>query len=392
MFRQPHSRLLFAGIKCPLCTNLLETATSSTSLLCRSSCDKHLTSASKEKYYSSLKSLQRHLRLHHQLALATDTKNKINSNTKKNKSLSILKTEYDIDNFLSKQGYSRQTRNIVKLSMSTSFFQRKDRSSSFLFSCTSQSGNGQTINALASLYARLAAGLLPTTTITNIKKKNTSTSEVSTSQNHNKFSPLIFIDFANQPDIFEIFDQVDPGGEFFLSSRRAIIIVLWEPRVGINRLLEYSFARNAMEHKRLFVHQCRRDRESGDLAMADLIARISFELNETIYRRGEDFVSSLVNDRKLRSPSQISSTHLVKFHIVGNDLRHRRCLQDLVGKDVVVGHHSFENTNHHWSETLRNLLFRCLPCACGEVTPPNSKFPHVELSLYVTNNIVDEHQ
>ena len=101
--------------------------------------------------------------------------------------------------------------------------------------------------------------------------------------------------------------------------------------------------------------------------------RVSFELKETIYRNGEDLLPL--------SSSTIATNELVKFHIVGNDLRHRRCLQDLVGRDVVVGHHSFENTHHHWCEALSNLLFKCLPCGCGKVIPPNSKFPHVELSL-----------
>lgn len=382
MFSSSFLRLL--KISCPLCTLQKQQILDESKKICYKSCDVQLTET-----FRSVSKFQRHLRNHHQLSLFEDEINRKEHNhllyqahhqsvETSNKSIMIIPP-------------SRKTRRAVRNVSSLSHFQdilgvknkNNEKRHQFYFSsygnrqrCTSQT-NGDVLSSLCRMYARIACGLLP---LLHLQESSSSSQkqkhyEKTSSMNSYSYCPLLFIDFANQPDIFDNFQQIDPGAELFL-RRRGVIICIWEPRVSISRLLDSPFARNAMRRGRIFVHQCRRDRESGDLAMADVIARVTFEIRQTIYRECEEEQSV---------PFSSSALEQVKYHIIGNDLRHRRCLQDLVGKDFIVGHHAFENTAFSWEKVLSNLIRNCLPCLCGEVHPLNTKFPHAELGLNLSN-------
>lgn len=387
--------LLVSPIPCPLCVLVRQNKTYGNIHECSSYPSTPTAASSMENSlpvttYQTPSALADHLREVHSLALFNNNSNNKRFHQHQNISSSIgpMINLIRKDSFLKDKvlgtSASRKTKQIVRLSSCLDHFDRKSafswknsRTGYCVYSCTSQASQ-DAVSALCRIYARLAIGKIPLLFPTNYKKS-------CIAHNHHpaSSSSLIFIDFANQPDIFDHFQGVDPGAELFL-SRRAIIIVIWEPRVHISKLLSSPFARNAMLYRRIFVHQCRRDRESGDLAMADVIARVNFEIQQTVYLNCEEELETRMDDTTGDDPM---TRH--KFHLVGNDLRHRRCMQDIVGKDLIVGHHSFENTAHHWETTLRNLILKCLPCACGSVIPKNTKFPHAELCLHLQSNSQD---
>jgi hypothetical protein len=224
--------------------------------------------------------------------------------------------------------------------------------------CTSQA-SGDGVSALARLYARIAVGHVPVAA-SDAAAALRGESALSNGS-HESGASLVFVDLANQVDVFDHLEECDPGAEAFL-RRRAVFIVVREPRADPACLTRSRFVRNVQRRGRLFVHRCRRDRESGDVAMADIAVRVATEM-ALLEREVDAHPAPLLVPATTTLPPPLSPP---PWFVVGNDLRHRRALQDIIGRDRVVGVHAFENTATHWRSELRKVI-ACLPCACGIV-------------------------
>lgn len=177
-----------------------------------------------------------------------------------------------------------------------------------------------------------------------------------------QYHDIVFVDFANVvangQDIFQTLESLDPGAEHFLESSRTSIVIVHEPRASLASLSKSAFARNVARACRLVCIFCAKNaKEIGDVTMADLCVRI-------------------VHAVSARASNSNSYCEMVlRFHIVSNDLRHRRALRDILNtqqqmqeqpqhgtvvKVQCVGHHAFGQCEEEWRLALTQLL-RMLP-------------------------------
>jgi hypothetical protein len=173
---------------------------------------------------------------------------------------------------------------------------------------------------------------------------------------------VIVVDMANVVELFDVWQQHDPGAERF-AALNCFAVAVVEPRVP-QAAFRYTFARALLAANRLFIHGCHGGREAGDLVLCDVCSRITWLREQAAMAAafvavdageapdGDQAEQAAV--RRMAAVEEDDAAFRLRFHLVSNDRRLAECLHSVV-QPRLRAYHNFGKVPSLWRLQLERL-------------------------------------